>query len=221
MSSVASKVSRACSSKGSDSIRSIELCIDCLIINSREDLELLARAVPTTAAPASSLPTDESGAFNIGHILSTVAGIASNFLKREDFELFSREDLELLARADPSTLPTDESGALNIGHIFSTIAGIASNFLKREDLELLARAAPATTAASLPTDESGALDIGKIFSTIAGIASNFLKREELEILARDVPTDESGALNTGLIKDVVEIGNGIVNGVQGIKSLFE
>ena len=34
--------------------------------------------------------------------------------------------------------------------------------------------------------------------------------------------EESGAvkINSGLVKDVVEIGNGIITGAQGIKSLF-
>lgn len=183
----------------------------------REEMELMAReprrVFQTNRLPlglkiargdAATLPTDESGALNIGHIISTVAGIASNFLKREDLELLARED---------ATLPTDESGALNIGHIISTVAGLASNFLKREDLELLARepfVSPSIIQrpgfqtlqvphhirpliareiadllerddVTLPTDESGALNIGHIISTVAGIASNFLKREEFEM----------------------------------------
>ena len=40
-------------------------------------------------------------------------------------------------------------------------------------------------------------------------------------LAARQSVDASGALNTGLIKDVVDIGNGIVNGIDGIKSLFQ
>lgn len=32
--------------------------------------------------------------------------------------------------------------------------------------------------------------------------------------------DASGALNTGLIKDVVSIGNGVVQGADGIKQLI-
>ena len=50
------------------------------------------------------------------------------------------------------------------------------------------------------------------------------RREELEeLLARQAETDESGALklSTGLFKDVVEIGNGVINGAQGIKNLFQ
>lgn len=43
------------------------------------------------------------------------------------------------------------------------------------------------------------------------------------LVARDAPTDQSGALkfSSGLIKDGVEIANGVITGVQGIKSLFE
>ena len=43
------------------------------------------------------------------------------------------------------------------------------------------------------------------------------------LVARDVPTDETGALkiHSGLIKDGVEIVNGVINGAQGIKSLFQ
>lgn len=44
-----------------------------------------------------------------------------------------------------------------------------------------------------------------------------------DVYARDVTVDESGAfkVNTGLIKDGVDIANGVISGIQGIKSLFE
>lgn len=48
------------------------------------------------------------------------------------------------------------------------------------------------------------------------------RREFEELVARQAAVDQSGAIkiNTGLIGDVVDIGNGIIQGAQGIKNFF-
>ena len=128
--------------------------------------------------------TTDSGALNLGNIISTVA----KFIKREDEELLARSSFNFprpinriptnfaIARDD-----TAASGAFNLGSIISTIGKI----LKRDETELLVR-----------DDASGALDIGKIVSTVA----KFLKRDEADILARD---SASGALDIGKIISTV------------------
>lgn len=128
--------------------------------------------------------TTDSGALNLGNIISTVA----KFIKREDEELLARSPFNFprpndhfpthfaIARDD-----TTASGAFNLGSIISTIGKI----LKRDETELLVR-----------DDASGALNFGKILSTVASV----LKREEAEMLARD---DASGALDIGKIVSTV------------------
>ncbi len=171
----------------------------------REELELLARDVPVTPSSTATanlvLPTDASGALDIGKIASTIAGFLPLFFKREELELLARDvsaaaSTVVAAPSSTSTaklsLPTDASGAIDIGKIAETIAGFLPLFFKREELELLARDASAATPSStstakltLPTDASGALDIGKIASTIAGFLPLFFKREELELMVRE------------------------------------
>ncbi|TCD61244.1 hypothetical protein EIP91_008711 [Steccherinum ochraceum] len=89
-------------------------------------------------------------------------------------------------------------------------------------------------------EESGAFDTGIIRdavdignSVIQGIQGvkdlftnnneNYQRREDFEeLFSRSADDDESGAfkVNTGLIQDAVDIGNGIIQGAQGIKDLI-
>ena len=68
--------------------------------------------------------TDQSGAIDFSSILNTIFG------------LLKRDEIEMLARADP----TDQSGAINFSSILNTIFGL----LKRDEIEMLARADPST-----------------------------------------------------------------------------
>ena len=120
--------------------------------------------------------TDESGALKLGKIFKVAAGLASNFLKREDEELEAREP-----------------AAANIGKYLHLPHRF--HLREEEESELEAREPAAANLAKylhLPhrllnlredggePDESEALGLGLLIKTAAGLASHFLKREELE-----------------------------------------
>lgn len=202
---------------------------------------LAARDVPTdTDSGALNLSTIGK-AVNIGNDVISGFNTVKNFFEGNNQN--KREFEELLARAaaDDASGAIDFKSILNIGgDILKGINGISGLFSggsddqqqqqqRRELVELLARAAQ--------DDASGAIDFKSIFNIggdiikgINGISSLFSsgsdqqqqqqRRELEELFARAATDDASGALNLGVVKDAVSIGNDVITGIQNIKSLF-
>lgn len=67
---------------------------------------------------------------------------------------------------------------------------------------------------------SSAVLAAVLASTASSSLAIPLRPSHFPILPARDATDASGAISAGAVKDVVDIGNGIINGVDGIKNLF-
>ncbi|KAH8101528.1 hypothetical protein BXZ70DRAFT_99987 [Cristinia sonorae] len=185
----------------------------------REIIELITRVFEDDFVARDVIPeTDESGAFKINTglikegvdiangVISAAHGIKDFFTgdKRELAELVTRAlEEEMIAR---DVAPVDESGAFDFGILkdaFSIGKGIFN----------------------------GVQGIHDLFSSNSQQQQQQKREEFVELLARALEddvvmarddSDDSGAfkINTGLIKEGVDIFNGVVQGAQGIKDFF-